>query len=417
MKNILVVEDSTPILSSIVKEFENYKDMNPITATSYRETISILRSKKYEISFAMLDLTLDDADGNKIVALALSHNIPSLVLTASLNTYLRDIVFGRDIFDYILKNGEKSIAYAVKKAHDYVKHYDTSILIVDDVQTDRVQIKGILQEIDVKILEASNGVEALKIINDEDNNISIVIVDYLMPKMDGLELCMNIRADYNKDELAIIAISTSEDIEIIEKFIKVGSNDFIVKPCKIHELLVKVHAVLDLLELFKRTKDLANKDFLTGTYNRRYFFEVAELLFNKAKRKEESLVVAMIDIDKFKDINDTHGHKVGDLAIIEATRIIKDSIRESDLFARFGGEEFCILLDNILLEESKKLFEDIRDRFENNLININEKSISYTVSIGVFYGIESTIDAMIEKSDRALYEAKNSGRNKVVILS
>jgi len=418
VKNILVVEDSVTVLNAIVEEFKNYSDMTPITATTYKDALAILRSKKYIIDFAILDLTLPDSDGNKIVSLALSHKIPPLVLTASLNTSLRDLIFGREVFDYILKNGDRSITYAVKRAHDYVKKYSTTILVVDDSLMDRMRVTEILKDIEVNILEASDGEEALKIINEPKNNVTVAIIDFKMPNMDGLELCMKIRADYNKDNFSIIGISSNSDTSIVDKFIKAGANDFILKPCRMNDLLLKTRANLELLELFKRTKDMANRDFLTGMFNRRYFFDAGTLILNKEKRKNEPVALAMVDIDKFKNINDEHGHLVGDIAIKEVKRIFDKVLRKSDLFARFGGEEFCILIDNIMLDDVKMIFETIRNEFETNMIDANGTTISYTVSIGIYYGIgtdNETLDDLVHKADNALYEAKDGGRNRFII--
>ena len=417
MKNILIVEDSKAILAALVQEFENYDDMVPLTARTYKDAMDMLRGHKDSIDFAILDLTLPDAHGDKTVSLALSHRIPSIVLTSSLNTELRDVVFGKKIVDYILKNGTKSISYAVKRVHDYIKSYNRTVLVVDDSSQDRMIITEILKDIDVKVLEASDGVEAMEIINDESNNVSTVITDYKMPNMDGLELCMQIRANHNKDEFAIIAISSSDDDETIEKFVKVGVNDFVIKPLNASKMAIQIRSSLELLELFQSTRDLANKDFLTGAFNRRYFFDAGALIFNKSKRKQESLAVAMLDIDKFKNINDTYGHPIGDVAIKEIQRILDDMLRSADLFARFGGEEFCVLLDNISLENTKVLFEKIRLAFENNIITVGEVTLSYTVSIGVVYGMDENVYELVNKSDEALYEAKESGRNKVVIHS
>jgi len=417
MKNILVVEDSKAVLAALVHEFEQYDDMVAITATTYKEAMMVLRGHKDKIDFALLDLTLPDAHGDTTVSLTLSHHIPSIVLTSSLNTELRDVVFGKRIVDYILKNGAKSISYAVKRVHDYVKRYDRTVLIVDDNEQDRLLLRESLDGIDVDIMEASDGVEAMKIIDDESNNISIVITDYRMPNMDGLELCMQIRANHNKDEMAIIAVSSNDDNETVEKFVKVGVSGFIPKPLNMDKIVIQVRSSLELLELFQSTRDLANKDFLTGAFNRRYFFDAGSLLFNKSKRKNENLAVAMLDIDKFKSINDTYGHPVGDVAIKEIQRILSETLRSADLFARFGGEEFCVLLDNISLADTETLFEKIRETFEKNMITVDDLTFSYTVSIGVKYGLDETIYELVNRSDEALYEAKEGGRNRVVIHS
>jgi diguanylate cyclase (GGDEF)-like protein len=123
----------------------------------------------------------------------------------------------------------------------------------------------------------------------------------------------------------------------------------------------------------------------------------------------------MFDIDKFKNINETYGHDVGDIAIKEVAKILHTSLRKSDLIARIGGEEFCVLLQNTNLQNAKSIFEKIRSMFENNIIYIDNIQLSYTVSIGVRYGLDETLEDMIKKADEQLYYCKEHGRNQVSI--
>lgn len=167
--------------------------------------------------------------------------------------------------------------------------------------------------------------------------------------------------------------------------------------------------------LSRELKEQATRDYMTGCYNRRYFYEAAEPIFFNNKRKNTSIVVVTMDIDNFKNINDTYGHTVGDIAIQEIPTILGRNLRKSDLVARSGGEEFCILLEDITLENTEKLFERIRENFENNVINANGVEIEYTVSFGIAYGMANTLEDMISLSDVALYDSKNNGRNQVSI--
>jgi diguanylate cyclase (GGDEF)-like protein len=123
----------------------------------------------------------------------------------------------------------------------------------------------------------------------------------------------------------------------------------------------------------------------------------------------------MIDIDKFKNINDKYGHDIGDIAIKEVAKILHNNLRACDLVARFGGEEFCILLEDISSKDLEIMFERIRKNFEENIININEISINYTVSFGIAYGILDSLNDMVTLSDEALYYSKKNGRNRVTI--
>ncbi len=416
MKNVIVVEDDKITQNALLREFKSYPTLNALFAESYVQATKILRENHKNINFAILDLTLPDASADKIVALFNSHHIPSLILTGTLSSKLRDEVFKKEIIDYVIKTNSKSISYAVKRVYSFLKHHKMSILIADDSKLYRQKIKHALRHLNIKIFEADDGLKALDIIENRDNNISVLITDYNMPNMDGLELSIKIRSLYTKDDFSIIAISTVEDRETIKNFIKVGANDFIIKPFSDDEVLVKANSSIEILELFEKTRDLANRDFLTGAFNRRHFFDAGNAILAKAIRKKHTLAVATLDIDDFKKINDTYGHDVGDIAIKEMARIVKENLRESDLSARFGGEEFCVLLDDINLSDSKKLFNKICKAFQDNIIQTDDVNISYTVSIGVSFALaKESLDEMIKLSDRALYDAKEAGKNRVVI--
>lgn len=417
MYKVLVVDDSKTVLTLLKSELLQHDTIEPIFAQSYKEAMKKIREHQGNIQAAILDYNLPDAPKGEVVLLANSHHIPSVILTGTLDEKVKDLILTNCVVDFILKDDSSSIYSAVNSIARVLKHYETTVLIVDDSTVYRQSLSKSLKQIHLNVIEAKDGQEALDIINSEKHDISLVITDYEMPHMDGLQLTFTLREKHNKDKLGIIAISGSEHEDTISKFLKFGANDFINKPFTHNEVVTTVNANLEVLDLFNQIKNLANKDFLTGAYNRRYFFESGTAIFLKGKRKNKPLAVAMLDIDKFKNINDTYGHDVGDVAIKEIKRILDDTLRKSDLMARFGGEEFCILLEDILLEDTDKLFEKIRQSFESNIMNIGEKTISYTVSIGVKFGLSDSLEEMIRLSDEALYFAKENGRNQVKINS
>ncbi len=167
--------------------------------------------------------------------------------------------------------------------------------------------------------------------------------------------------------------------------------------------------------VMKKFEEQATKDYLTGAYNRRYFFNVGSTIFLKAQRKKSSVAVVMVDIDDFKRVNDLYGHKAGDLGIIEIKKILDKNLRRSDLFARFGGEEFCILLDDISAKDIYTLLEKIRKEFEVNVIVSGKHRFSYTVSFGVAYGMLESLEEMINLADKALYKSKSNGKNSITV--
>ena len=414
MSTVLIVDDDLTILSVLEQKLrESIENINILKATNYKESVKHILNKDINIDVALIDVFLPDVKDGFVVDFALKKKIPTLVLTSNENLEKEKELLEKPIVEYIRKNTPKSIDYAVKSIARIIKNYDTNILIVDDSPLQLKQAADMASKLRLNITTAMNGEDALKIILDENKKFSLVLTDYNMPKMDGMELTMKIREIYDKDELAIIVLSINDSPEIPTQFLRMGANDFINKPFTEIEIKTRINANLELLDLFQKARDLANKDFLTGVFNRRYFFNSGQAIFAKANRKKQSIAVAMFDIDHFKKVNDTYGHHMGDIAIKETARIITQNIRSSDLVARFGGEEFCVLLEDITPQNTLKLFEKIRAEIENHVIEIKDVKLNITLSIGICYGLQDTLEKMINISDQELYKCKNNGRNRI----
>ncbi|NQY93719.1 MAG: GGDEF domain-containing protein, partial [Campylobacteraceae bacterium] len=172
----------------------------------------------------------------------------------------------------------------------------------------------------------------------------------------------------------------------------------------------------ELKEAHDELKELSNRDPMTNLYNRRYLSEVSNELFLLSKRNNSALSVLMIDIDKFKYINDSYGHDIGDEVIKLLANTLTQSLRETDIVARLGGEEFVIILPETNLKGAEKKAEEIRQTVEELSYNIStSKKREFTVSIGVseYNKTDISFDTLLKKADKALYEAKEKGRNRV----
>ena len=169
----------------------------------------------------------------------------------------------------------------------------------------------------------------------------------------------------------------------------------------------------ELLELNSELERLATRDPMTNVYNRRYFLEAAEKIIKTSIREKQELCAIILDIDHFKKVNDNYGHDVGDKVIISCANTVSSIVRESDIFARFGGEEFVVLFPNTNVDGAKVIAEKIRLTIEATPV----ESINITVSIGLarFNAKEiENIDQLIKQADLGLYEAKEGGRNRVI---
>ena len=167
--------------------------------------------------------------------------------------------------------------------------------------------------------------------------------------------------------------------------------------------------------------ELAHKDQLTKLYNRHYFYSIVQEIISLAKREKRPLSIMMIDIDKFKNINDTYGHGNGDIVIRSLATIMLENTRASDIVARIGGEEFVILLPNTTKDNTVVLANKLRKNVEKHLIKLEDNiEINFTISVGVdsmHVADEQKVDEALARADEALYRAKETGRNKVCVKS
>jgi diguanylate cyclase (GGDEF)-like protein len=413
MEKILIVEDSKFFLNILQKQISLELGFDCVSAGSLKEASHVLETRADKFLFAVLDLNLPDAPKGEIVDYVVSKNVPVIVLTALINDDIRDHILSYAIFDYIIKEGPHSMVQLSDSIRRFVRNKHITILIVDDSGVGRKILRKSLENQMFSVVEATNGQEALSQLK-VNPDIRLVITDYHMPVMDGFQLTGEIRKQFPMGEIGIIGISAVGNPILSAKFLKTGANDFVNKPYNEEEFQWRIHQNIELLESMRIIREAAIKDYLTGLYNRRYFFNVAEKLFENAKRKNLNILIGMIDIDNFKAINDTYGHDAGDQVIQHIAQIMQNSFRASDIVARFGGEEFVVLSVNMAPEKHHIHFEDLRKAVETTSIKTRSGEINVTVSIGVSTRIAASLDEMINESDKQLYNAKKAGRNKVI---
>lgn len=411
MNKVLLVEDNLTVQKYVKSRIEEEVHANVVVCETLNETLRVLEQDSFAI--ALIDLTLPDATGLEVVAALAPYKIPTIVLTARYDEQLRKKILEYNVMDYILKDSQGSIDYTIRLIQFVLLNRDNAILIVDDSATSRLHIASSIDALPLQILHATSGEEALEML-EQNSHIKLATIDMYMPGMDGVALLEKIRLTHKLNDFAVIGVSGAQGAETTLKFLKNGANDFITKPIVPEEIFMRIISNIEMLDYIKIAKDSAIRDYLTGLYNRRYFFDAGGTLYENAKRKNLSIVVAMLDIDFFKKINDRYGHHAGDLALKEMAEVLSKNIRKSDILARYGGEEFCILLSNVTLENAKLVMEKVRTAVSNIIVQYQKVSFSFTVSIGMSDLLSHSLDEMINKADKALYRAKEEGRNRVV---
>lgn len=286
--------------------------------------------------------------------------------------------------------------------------YET-ILAVDDKKENLDVILDILEDFDV--IPVTSGSKALEIIEEE--NISLILLDIVMPEMNGYEVCAKLKSDPRTASIPIIFATAKTDENSISQAYAAGADDYVSKPLKRSEVIARVQTQLRLKKTIEELEHLASRDTMTGAYNRRKFFELSRPIFQSAK---EDVYLAMLDIDHFKKVNDTFGHDAGDMVIKHVAKSIYEILPESSIFARIGGEEFVVLCTGITAERISELFERIKNTIALSRIDHNGHTIDVTISTGLVSKSDSmhSIDDLLKQADLALYDAKNSGRNQVV---
>jgi diguanylate cyclase (GGDEF)-like protein len=414
MNNVLIVEDSRVFLNLIKKQITATLGYECVTAGSFDETRRILADREEPFLLAVLDLNLPDAPDGEIVEYVMSKGIPSIVVTASINDNIRDQILDQNVLDFIIKEGPHSLVQLTDTIGRFVRNRKIVILVVDDSKVVRATTRRMLEKHNFTVMEANNGKEGLSVLKDNPH-IRLVITDYHMPEMDGFEFTAAIRKKIPMDKMAVIGMSATGNPVLSVQFLKNGANDFVNKPYHEEEFLWRVNQNIELLEHIIKLKEVAIKDHLTDLYNRRYFFNAGSSLFENAKRENLHISIGMIDIDHFKTINDTFGHDAGDQVLQHLSQTLKSNFRSSDIVARYGGEEFIVMTANMVPERYGTHFESLLKTIANTPIKTNAGEIKITMSIGVTTRLGNSLENMIKEADTFLYQAKEAGRNRMVI--
>jgi len=289
------------------------------------------------------------------------------------------------------------------------------VLVVDDNRTNQALMKAHLKQMELLPLLASSAEEGLALAAEEHPDM--IFLDIMMPEMDGYEMCRRLKKDARTRSIPVIFLSAKDQAEDKVAGLRLGAVDYITKPFDPAELKARITIVLQMIELQERLVAQANTDELTGLANRRHFQEMLERELLRAKTNGTEISLMMLDLDHFKNINDTYGHLGGDVVLGQLAGLLRGHIQQLDIAARYGGEEFVIILPGASGQSARKSAERLCHRVAEERWKISTEHVSITVSIGVAtydgFGNFDMLD-LIKRADTALYVAKRRGRNCVV---
>jgi diguanylate cyclase (GGDEF)-like protein len=296
------------------------------------------------------------------------------------------------------------------------------VLIADDSTAIRTMLGRCLQAWGHEIVEAADGEQAWQILCGEDPP-RVAILDWVMPALEGVEVCRRVRQRLPKPFVYTILLTSKHQEDDLVQALEAGAHIFLSKPImpevlrshvNVGERLVEADDTLQ--EYANRMEILATTDALTGISNRRQFFESGTRELLRARRHRRPLSLLLMDFDHFKQVNDTHGHAVGDEVLRTVTLHCQRILRQEDIFGRLGGEEFGVLLVEVASQGARDAGERLRKLVEELSIETQSGTLQITMSVGVATreDPDRSLDDLLRRADLALYEAKRSGRNRVV---
>lgn len=405
---ILVIEDQKAMAMLLKARIEMSFDVKVRLAHSLAEAQNILSSASHQITIALCDLNLPDAPNGESVALVRKEGVTPIVLTANYDEKVRERMYQQRVADFVLKEGAAAIEYVLKVLKLLINNHERVVWLANLSDRMMIKLSGLLsvQRFNVQTFDQVKGLERAL----ENTQPDLLILGDANITSDWFIEVSKIRAKYKFFELPIIACIETEQGEALGlRYMKYGTNDFIVVPFSAEALYARIHQNIEQQVAYKEIEYISRTDALSGLFNRRYCLEKGEALLNQAPNKGNSPFCGLIDIDFFKRINDRYGHPKGDEAIRFTAKMLSQHFSDY-IVGRFGGEEFIVIGAHPDRSMIAGLAENFRHAIEQE--SEIELGVHFTVSMGLAFEGEN-LEQMIALADQRLYHAKDKGRNQV----
>ncbi len=296
------------------------------------------------------------------------------------------------------------------------------VLIADDEDISRLRLETVLIKWGYDVVAVDNGTAAWEVLQRE-NAPRLAVLDWMMPGIDGIDLCKKMRASQLGNYTYILLLTSKDGMENVVAGMDAGADDYLSKPFEAQEMRVRIRAGQRILEMQETLRIQATRDALTGTWNRGAIIDLLERDLSRAGRCGSSIGIILIDVDHFKHVNDTYGHQTGDIVLKEVARRMSKSLRQSDAvgrydaLGRYGGEEFLVILPDCQINGVEIVAERLRQGVALTPVFAAGYEISVTISLGATATEGKNtqqVEPLLRLADVALYEAKRQGRNRVV---
>ncbi len=450
---VLVVDDILPNVKLLeAKLSSEYYDV--LTATSGEE--ALIKAEQDSPDLILLDVMMPGMDGFEVCKRikgnpALAH-IPVVMVTALTDAVdkVRGLEAGADDFlskpvnDIALMARVSSLVRLKMTIDEWRARESTAsqlgviddsksvmdepvdharVLVIEDQNFESDKITETLHRDNDNVVPVDSGMKAMEYASQHD--FDLLIVSLNMKKEDGLRLCSHLRSNERTRSVPIIMVATEDDLERIARGLEIGAHDYIMRPIDRNELLARARTQIRRKRFQKRLRDsyensleMAVRDGGTGLFNRRYLEVHLQKKLDDNQETGKNVGVLILDIDHFKQVNDTYGHVVGDEVIKTFADRLRDNLRGFDLVCRLGGEEFVAILPDVPIERAKFIAERLRRSIADTPIKCETKDLQLDITTSIGGALiepgDYSVQSVLDRADKALYEAKNGGRNCTV---
>lgn len=413
--------DRSKFYHKIIKEIAVSKNFGYVSSQTSEEAFKLLEEN--EIDLIITGKELEHSSGEEFVRdlnASRFKDIPVIVITSEDSQETQERFFSLGIINYLLKS-----EITVERLSRYLDQFIVKDPMVEELKKatfavlddSRISIKAITSILRSRGIENVDTFEDPVKLLEEQRLYDVYFIDVIMPRMSGEEVVLELRR--RCPNCVIIIISAINSIKTMTHILNSGADDYIMKPFEAELTIARLKANIRTLQILRELElksaeleRLAVIDGLTGAYNHRHLLKRLDAELEKAKRYHRALSILLLDIDHFKLVNDNYGHLTGDEALRQFTTVITNQSRDVDIFGRYGGEEFVLIMPETSERDAGTLAERIRAAISSHSFPGVEGSITVSGGLVQFQGEESS--ALIKEADRRLYLAKKQGRNRIV---
>ncbi|WP_028865806.1 GGDEF domain-containing response regulator [Psychromonas aquimarina] len=402
-KQLLIIEDNKSI-ASVIKHLGDSLGYQVTIAESFAKVKSLLEQEQ-KFFVATVDINLPDAPNGEVIPYVIERGMPSIIMTGRMDEKMHRKVLNLPVIDYIIKENAQAYHYLLRILSGQLTNNKIGILLVDNFSASRNQLALLLKRRNFTVYCAGNASEALTIL-DQRCDIKMVITEQEMPIINGVQLVQKIRRKYAANELIVMGLTDGNHNFQAERFIKNGADDYLKKPFSSEEFYCRIMQNIERLSYIEEIEKLANSDDLTALSNRRHFLEQTKMVLKVEYEQPPVQLLVILHIDKFKELNDKYGYKLGNKILIEIANILKMQFA-TELTARLNGAEFAVFIKDKELEVIKLALQSLQQYISRHPIEFSKKQIDITISLGGKLVNETkTLQSLLKGADQALIQAK-----------